>query len=123
MNLTKKLILSSLVATGLAAGVVPSLAMAGDKEPEKPQEPAKTESAEPMTDAWITTKVKADLVATKDVPGLDIRVETVNGMVKLTGQVANQMQKNKAVEVAMKIKGVKSVDADGLAMAATARTK
>ncbi|MET0894098.1 MAG: BON domain-containing protein [Pseudoxanthomonas sp.] len=51
------------------------------------------------------------------------RQETVNGMVKLTGQAANQMQKNKAVEVTRSTKGVRSVDPDGLVTAATAKTR
>lgn len=58
--------------------------------------------------------MKADLLATKDVSGTEIKVETVNGTVKLSGRVPSQAQKEKAVEVATKIKGVVSVDSSGL---------
>ncbi|MET0808795.1 MAG: BON domain-containing protein [Pseudoxanthomonas sp.] len=97
--------------------------MAGDKEPVEASDYATQESAQPMSDTWITTKVQADLAAHKDMRGIDVKVKTVNGMVKLTGQAANQMQKNKAVEVTRSIKGVRSVDPDGLVTAATAKTR
>lgn len=79
-----------------------------------PDEGPKTESEKPVSDTWVTTKVKADLLATKDVSGTEIKVETLNGTVKLSGRVSSQAQKDKAVEVATKIKGVVSVDASGL---------
>ena len=79
-----------------------------------PDEGPKTESEKPVSDTWITTKVKADLLATKDVSGTEIKVETLNGTVKLPGRVSSQAQKDKAVEVATIIKGVVSVDASGL---------
>ena len=78
---------------------------------------ANHDSNEPVTDTWITTKVKADLLATENVSGLDIKVETVDGVVTLTGAVTSQAQKDKAVEVAKQIKGVKRVEAGGLKLA------
>jgi hyperosmotically inducible protein len=71
-------------------------------------------SAQPASDTWITTKVKADLLATEDVSGLDIKVETVNGVVTLSGRVDSQAQIDKAVSVARAIKGVDKVDSKGL---------
>ena len=59
----------------------------------------------------------ADLLATENVSGLDIKVETVDGVVTLTGAVTSQAQKDKAVEVAKQIKGVKRVEASGLTLA------
>ena len=76
-----------------------------------------TKAKEATSDTWITTKVKADLLATENVSGLDIKVETVDGVVTLTGAVASQAQKDKAVEVAKQIKGVKRVEASGLTLA------
>ena len=75
------------------------------------------DSEQPGTDTWITTKVKADLLATENVSGLDIKVETVDGVVTLMGAVTSQAQKDKAVEVARQIKGVKRVEASGLKLA------
>ena len=68
------------------------------------------ESAQPVDDTWITTKVKADLLATKDIPGMAIKVETVNGVVSLSGEVDSKVEADKAVAVAKGIKGVSRVD-------------
>ena len=75
---------------------------------------AHTESAQPMSDTWITTKVKADLLAESDVSGLDISVETANGVVSLSGDVDNQAQIDRATAIARGIEGVTSVDAKQL---------
>ncbi len=82
--------------------------------PNEPEENAQNDSSQPVTDTWITTKVKADLLATENVSGLDIKVETVDGVVTLSGAVASKAQKDKAIAVAKQIKGVKSVEASGL---------
>ena len=70
---------------------------------------------EGTTDTWITTKVKADLVTEKGIPGTDIKVETNKGVVSLSSTVAvTDAQKEMAVAITKKIKGVKAVSADGL---------
>ena len=74
----------------------------------------KVDSEQPVTDTWITTKVKADLLATKDVSGTEIKVETKNGVVTLAGTLATQAEVDKAVASAKAIKGVTRVDASGL---------
>ena len=67
------------------------------------------------SDTWITTKVKADLVTEKGIPGTDIKVETNKGVVSLSSDVAvTDAQKATAVAITKKIKGVKAVSADGL---------
>ena len=74
-----------------------------------------TEAKEAVSDTWITTKVKADLVTEKGVPGTDIEVETKKGVVSLSSKVAvTDSQKETAVAIAKKVKGVKGVMADGL---------
>ncbi len=70
---------------------------------------------EATSDTWITTKVKADLVTEKGIPGTDIKVETKMGVVSLSSTVAvTDSQKEMAIAIAKKIKGVKGVMADGL---------
>lgn len=93
-------------------------ALADNPPPNEPEENTQNDSSQPVGDTWITTKVKADLLATENVSGLDIKVETVDGVVTLTGAVASKAQKDKAVAVAKQIKGVKRVDASGLTLAA-----
>lgn len=74
-----------------------------------------TEAKEDVSDAWITTKVKADLMTEKGVPGTDIEVETNKGVVSLSSKTTlTNSQKEMAVTIAKNIKGVKAVSADGL---------
>jgi hyperosmotically inducible protein len=62
-----------------------------------------------ISDTTITTKVKAELLANKHISSLSISVATDKGVVTLTGNVNNAMQKKIAAKVASKVKGVKSV--------------
>ncbi|AVU77879.1 BON domain-containing protein [Pseudomonas sp. Fig-3] len=74
-----------------------------------------TEAKEDVSDTWITTKVKADLVTEKGIPGSDIKVETNKGVVSLSSTtVLTDAQKDTAVAITKKIKGVRDVSADGL---------
>ena len=72
------------------------------------------DSDQPVTDTWITTKVKSELATTSDVKSMNVDVKTVNGVVTLTGTLANELAVEKAVSAAKSIKGVKTVDASGL---------
>lgn len=67
------------------------------------------------SDTWITTKVKADLLTEKGIPGGDIKVETNQGVVSLSSDVkVTASQKERAVAITKAIKGVKDVSAAGL---------
>lgn len=72
------------------------------------------EAQEAVSDTWITSKVKADFLADDSISGLDIKVETNQGVVSLSGIVPTSAERDLAVEKAKAIKGVKSVSADGL---------
>jgi hyperosmotically inducible protein len=113
-HLHTRALLAAALSTALLFSA--SYAMAANP-PNEPEENAQNDSNQPVTDTWITTKVKADLLATENVSGLDIKVETVDGVVTLSGAVANKSQKDKAVAVAKQIKGVKQVEASGLTLA------
>jgi len=65
-------------------------------------------------DTWITTKVKSTLLAEDATPGMDIEVETKDGVVSLSGTVATEAEKEAAIAKAKGIKGVRDVAADGL---------
>ncbi len=62
-----------------------------------------------IDDAEITTKVKAALLAEKDVKSFEIKAETFGGVVQLSGFVDSQWQIDKAAQVASAVEGVKSV--------------
>jgi len=100
----KHLLFLSIVATA-CAGAITTVHASGQTTGMQQQE-----SVQPGSDTWITTKVKADLLATKDISGLEIKVETVNGVVTLSGDVDSQAEADKAVAVTQGIKGVSRVD-------------
>ena len=75
---------------------------------------ADQKSEQPVSDAWITTKVKADLATTEGVKSTEISVDTTNGVVTLIGVLESQTAVEKAIAVAKGIKGVTSVDSSGL---------
>ena len=102
------LALASLLSIGAS-----SLAMAAAPTPAPGNETA-AESDQPVTDTWITTKVKSTLATTDGVKSMDIDVKTVDGMVTLTGVLDSQISVKKAVAAAQSIKGVKKVDHSNL---------
>ncbi len=71
-------------------------------------------SDQPVDDTWITTKVKSSLLADSDVAGLNIEVETLNGVVTLSGRVDQQAQIQNATRIAREIEGVTDVRTTGL---------
>jgi hyperosmotically inducible protein len=75
---------------------------------EKTKEVAAT-TGEVITDAWITTKLKADFVNEDTLKGSDINVDTNNHVVTLKGTVASAAGKARAEEIAKTTKGVNRV--------------
>ncbi len=71
-------------------------------------------TGEYVDDTVITTKVKAAIFNEPSLKSAEINVETFKGTVQLTGFVGSRADINKAVEVARKISGVKSVKNDML---------
>ena len=61
------------------------------------------------SDSLITTKIKAELLAERDLKSTDITVKTYKGEVILSGFVADEMSKQKAEAITSKIGGVKMV--------------
>jgi osmotically-inducible protein OsmY len=62
-----------------------------------------------VDDAAITTTVKARMVEDKSVDAAAIKVETLNGTVMLSGFAKDGLEKQTAENIAIKVKGVKSV--------------
>ena len=101
-----------IAITAMAALLsMPVLAWAQEStpKPETNETPA-VRAGEEVSDAWITTKVKSDLMVTGDVPGTGIDVDTKDGVVTLTGTVESQAVADKAKSVARNIEGVKRVE-------------
>lgn len=72
-----------------------------------------------VSDSWITTKVKSELVADSVTKGFDVKVVTTQGVVALSGKLPNKDAIAHAKDLAEKVKGVKSVDTDGLTVSAS----
>ena len=62
-----------------------------------------------VSDTWITTKVQAMYFLDRDVKGMNIDVTTKAGIVTLTGTVASEATRQKAVSDARSIEGVSQV--------------
>jgi hyperosmotically inducible periplasmic protein len=62
-----------------------------------------------INDGWLWTKTRFDLAAADDLRDSTINVDLNNGVVTLTGTVANAAQKTKAESVAKAVDGVTSV--------------
>jgi hyperosmotically inducible protein len=98
---------ASILSLGCASIAFAQTPMSANGETEM-------KSDQPVTDSWITTKVKTELATTDGVKSTDISVKTVDGTVTLTGVVDTSIAVKKAVAVAQSVKGVKKVDAEGL---------
>lgn len=101
-------VLASVLSFGAASFAVTAAPAAPDGEETS------MHSDQPVTDTWITTKVKSELATTDGVKSMDIDVKTVNGVVTLIGVLATDIAVKKAVAAAQSVKGVKRVDASGL---------
>jgi hyperosmotically inducible protein len=101
------LALATLLSLG---GVVASQASAQSA----PADDNSMSSNQPVSDSWITTKVKTELASTGGVKSTDVSVTTVNGVVTLTGVLASDLAVQKAVAATQSVRGVKKVDASGL---------
>lgn len=66
-----------------------------------------------VDDSVLTAKVKAALLRERGVKSTDVKVETNQGRVLLSGFVDSEEQKKRAVRVASRVEGVKEVR-DGL---------
>jgi len=75
-------------------------------------------SQQPTTDAYITAKIKGVFIKNnlssgeRNVPLTAVKVETQNGVVYLKGKVKNSAQKDKLIDLAKSVDGVKSVKTD-----------
>jgi osmotically-inducible protein OsmY len=64
----------------------------------------------PVTDDTIVDQVRVKIADDSEVGGQPIQVDAHNGVVLLTGKVANDKLKSKVEKLAKKVKGVTGVD-------------
>lgn len=78
---------------------------------------AANDAAASISDAWITNKIKASFLYSRNLDALNIKVDTREGLVRLSGTVLSNAEKRLAMETARTIRGVRGVDADALRIA------
>ena len=101
-------------ATRLGATVLVALCVSFSFAPAVNAEPAERY----RSDRWITTKVRAEILAVSANQSVHVHIKTVRGDVTLTGAVASQDIVLQFTRAAKRPVGVKSVDASGLTVAA-----
>jgi hyperosmotically inducible periplasmic protein len=84
---------------------VPAVYLAANAEPPS----AVQKTGDYIDDSALTAKVKAALLAEKNLKSLPISVESTNGVVTLSGKVISSAQISQAVDVTKHVEGVKDV--------------
>jgi len=77
-------------------------------------ENAAIDAAASISDSWINSKVRSSFLYSRNLDALNIKVDTKDGFVSLSGTVLSNAEKRLAVETARNIRGVRGVDADAL---------
>lgn len=71
-----------------------------------------------VSDSWITTKVKSEILANSVSKGFKVNVTTKSGVVALKGKLPTQDAVDLVKNLAQNVQGVQSVDASGLTVEA-----
>lgn len=96
----------------VSSGAMPSSgAGAGLPVGAEQREPrdAEADVGDLTANAVLTSKVKTQLLADRTISGLKIDVDSRAGVVTLTGTVASEAEKTRALRIARETEGVKSV--------------
>ena len=99
-KLPQRILLSAFVACTLLAGSGCAVTR------------GQSTAGEYVDDATITTKVKAKFAEDPTVSAMAIKVETLQGVVQLSGFAKSQAEKDRAAQIARSTEGVKSVKND-----------
>lgn len=105
---------TALLVSGLGLGANMALAASDDAAMAPSKAASNVERV--VSDSWITTKVKSEILANSVSKAFKVSVKTKRGAVSLTGKLPNQDAIDLVKMIAEKVKGVKSVDASGLAI-------
>lgn len=81
----------------------------GTKQAAHKAEKAATEVGAMVTDGWITSKVKAQLMAADGVHASAIDVQTADRIVTLRGHVQSAAERRKVIDIARETRGVDRV--------------
>jgi hyperosmotically inducible protein len=106
----------SLGATLFVAALLLSVGMAQAASDDAAIAPsnAVSKAERAVSDSWITTKVKSEILANSVSKAFKVGVKTKRGVVSLKGKLPSQDAIDLVKMIAEKVKGVKSVDVSGL---------
>lgn len=107
---------TALFVSGLVLGS--NMAMAASDSTATAPSKAASNAERVVSDSWITTKVKSEILAHSVSKAFKVSVKTKRGVVSLTGKLPNQDAIDLVKMIAEKVKGVKSVDVSGLVIGA-----
>jgi len=107
---------TALIVSGLVLGS--NMAMAASDGAASAPAKAASNAERVVSDSWITTKVKSEILANSVSKAFKVSVKTKRGAVTLTGKLPSQDAIDLVKMIAEKVKGVKSVDVSGLAIGA-----
>lgn len=105
---------AALLVCGLTLGSKIAFAASDDATMAPSKTAKKAELV--VSDSWITTKVKSEILANSVSKAFKVGVKTKSGAVSLTGKLPNQDAIDLVKMISEKVKGVKSVDVSGLAI-------
>ena len=100
----------SMIVSGAAYAWGTNKSTQANETTQSAQTTRSANAKEAVSDAVITTKVKAELAKEKDVSATRIHVDTDNGVVKLSGTARSRQEADRAASIAQGTKGVVSVD-------------
>jgi len=112
-----KLFLNAMVLTALAITLGLSLSDAKAATDAAASATATQGGERVMSDSWITTKVKSEILKSSLAKGFDVKVTTLHGIVTLKGTLTSSDVVDQVKAIAAKVKGVQSVDASTLVVA------
>lgn len=106
----------TLVGGAIAAAVLLTLS-ACNRNTEPARVEPRTQSADPTapapvatrSDTLITGEVRTALMTDERVRGLNISVDTDRGVVRLSGEIVDPLQREQAVMIARNVDGVRDV--------------
>ena len=111
-NLSKISLGTTLFVAALLLGMDMSQAASDNAAIAPANAVSKAERA--VSDSWITTKVKSEILANSVSKAFKVSVKTKHGAVSLKGKLPSQDGIDLVKMIAEKVKGVKSVDVSGL---------
>jgi len=104
-----------VVAGGLAC-MLAALPLRARELPELPA--VEVVQGGQMSDAWITTRIRAALVPVQRPGAVEVHVATHEGAVTLEGVVDDWITHDSVAALAARVRGVRSVDAQALRVGA-----